>query len=368
LPKLYSIHKGTVVSIQSFGCFVRLGDGSDYKDGLLHISRLSASGRVDKVEDMLSQDDKVHVKVVEVKDEEEKYSVDMRHVNQTSGEDQDPNNVNVHVGGGKGKGGKPEPIRIGAIQATTCTRCGATGHMAKECWGAAGKSYELLGEMPAENLKAPSDDVDKPPSGVVGHDAKTVKAALKAFLAKKEPGAASSDSSSPGKKKRKKEKKSKKKEKKVQKKERKKMKKSLKKEKKEQKKKIKELQSKLGGQKKKGEAAQDDKDAKEQLSDVKVGDKMVRKGKFCTVIKVDYSVDPPSVMVEMEEGKNTVGTELNLLKRAPAPVKEVKGKKEKENEKKEKTANGAKPEESGSDSDSSSSSSEEKEDRKAHKG
>merc|ERR1712151_730335 len=78
LPKLYSVHKGSIVSVQSYGAFVRLGDGSEYKDGLLHVSRISASGRVEKVDDVVSQDETVHVKVVEVKEEEGKYSLDMR--------------------------------------------------------------------------------------------------------------------------------------------------------------------------------------------------------------------------------------------------------------------------------------------------
>eukprot|EP00913_Durusdinium_trenchii_P027650 g25931.t1 len=36
------------------------------KDGLLHISRLSASGRVDSVADVVSQDDIVWVKAMEL--------------------------------------------------------------------------------------------------------------------------------------------------------------------------------------------------------------------------------------------------------------------------------------------------------------
>lgn len=32
IPKLYSIHKGTIVRVQDYGAFVRLGDGSKYKE------------------------------------------------------------------------------------------------------------------------------------------------------------------------------------------------------------------------------------------------------------------------------------------------------------------------------------------------
>merc|ERR1712039_551664 len=132
---------------------------------------------------VVSQDEPVYVKVVEVKEEEGKYSLDMRFVNQTTGEDKDPNNVQVDVGGGKGKGGKADPIRIGAVQAVTCTRCGARGHFAKECFAASGKHYELVEELPTE----PSSG-DKPPSGVAEHDPKVVKAALKAYMKKKGEG------------------------------------------------------------------------------------------------------------------------------------------------------------------------------------
>merc|ERR1712151_71709 len=190
LPKLYSVHKGSIVSVQTYGAFVRLGDGSEYKDGLLHVSRISASGRVDKVDDVVSQDETVYVKVVEVKEEEGKYSLDMRFVNQTTGEDKDPNNVQVDAGGGKGKGGKADPIRIGAVQATTCTRCGARGHFAKECWAVSGKQYDLVEELPPD---VPSGD--KPPSGAAEHDQKMVKAALKAYLKKQQSGEGSSSSS-----------------------------------------------------------------------------------------------------------------------------------------------------------------------------
>ena len=62
---------GRVVGIQPFGAFVELLPG---KDGLLHISRV-AQGRVEKVEDVLSVGDEVHVKVIEV-DEKGKVSLD----------------------------------------------------------------------------------------------------------------------------------------------------------------------------------------------------------------------------------------------------------------------------------------------------
>lgn len=61
---------GPVVTIAPFGAFVELMPG---RDGLIHISKLS-SGRVNKVEDVVSVGDKVHVKVVGV-DERGKVSL-----------------------------------------------------------------------------------------------------------------------------------------------------------------------------------------------------------------------------------------------------------------------------------------------------
>mmetsp|Transcript_43142 Transcript_43142/g.99399 ORF Transcript_43142/g.99399 Transcript_43142/m.99399 type:complete len:325 (-) Transcript_43142:48-1022(-) len=180
LPALNSIHKGTVVRVQSFGAFVRLGDGSKYKDGLLHISRLSASGRVEKVEDVVTNDDVVWVKVCEVRDEEGKFSVDMRFVGQKDGEDKDPNNTQADAGGGgKGKG-KPPPIRIGAVQATTCSRCGAKGHSARECWAAGGAQYDLLEEPPASERLTSGPEGSSATLG--GHPTEVARRALKAYI------------------------------------------------------------------------------------------------------------------------------------------------------------------------------------------
>jgi len=85
LPELHSVHRGTVVSVQPFGAFVQLGNGEEYKDGLVHISCISAAERPERVEDYLSMGDTVWVKVMEVKEEDLKYSLDMRYVNQKDG-------------------------------------------------------------------------------------------------------------------------------------------------------------------------------------------------------------------------------------------------------------------------------------------
>eukprot|EP00439_Symbiodinium_sp_Y106_P051891 s887_g6.t3 len=204
----------------------RKGQRCCLHDGLLHISRLSASGRVEAVADVLAQDDAVWVKVVEVREEEGKFSLDMRFVGQRDGEDQDPNNVQADAGKGKGQGkSAPEPIRIGAIQATTCSRCGARGHSARECWAGGGKQYDLVEEAPESSGKAGGRGLE---DAAGGHDAATVKKALQEYFKRKAAGEDSSSSSSSSDKKKKKKKK---KEKKKDKKEKKKKKKDKKKDK-----------------------------------------------------------------------------------------------------------------------------------------
>lgn len=86
LPELGSVHRGVVVSIQSFGAFVQLGDGAICKDGLLHISSISEE-RVDRIEDVLDVGAVVWCKVSSIKEDEDKYSLDMRRVSQKDGTD-----------------------------------------------------------------------------------------------------------------------------------------------------------------------------------------------------------------------------------------------------------------------------------------
>ena len=57
-------YEGTVKKIVDFGAFVELPDGTD---GLLHISKLSKDKRVDNVNDVLKEGDKVTVEILEFK-------------------------------------------------------------------------------------------------------------------------------------------------------------------------------------------------------------------------------------------------------------------------------------------------------------
>jgi polyribonucleotide nucleotidyltransferase len=57
------VYDGKVVNITKFGAFVNILPG---RDGLLHISRLDGSKRVERVEDYLSEGDELKVRVREI--------------------------------------------------------------------------------------------------------------------------------------------------------------------------------------------------------------------------------------------------------------------------------------------------------------
>ncbi|MDE7365263.1 MAG: polyribonucleotide nucleotidyltransferase [Ruminococcus sp.] len=61
-PEVGAIYRGKVVRIMDFGAFVEIVPGMD---GLVHISKLDKS-RVEKVEDIVSVDDEIVVKVIEI--------------------------------------------------------------------------------------------------------------------------------------------------------------------------------------------------------------------------------------------------------------------------------------------------------------
>lgn len=59
-PEMGEVYEGEVVNITKFGAFVNILPG---RDGLLHISKLDGSKRVERVEDYLDLGDKIQVKV-----------------------------------------------------------------------------------------------------------------------------------------------------------------------------------------------------------------------------------------------------------------------------------------------------------------
>uniref|UniRef100_A0A8C5G868 Zinc finger CCHC domain-containing protein 17 n=1 Tax=Gouania willdenowi TaxID=441366 RepID=A0A8C5G868_GOUWI len=94
LPPLYSIFKGEVVSVQTYGAFVRLPGYR--KQGLVHVSEMSAS-RVESASEIVDMGEQVWIKVHWERGREEcdkvKLSFSMKAVNQGTGRDLDPNNV-----------------------------------------------------------------------------------------------------------------------------------------------------------------------------------------------------------------------------------------------------------------------------------
>ena len=73
------IYYGTVTKIMAFGAFVDLGFGG--KEGLVHISKIS-NERINKIEDVLHEGDKVTVKVIGI-DEQGKINLTMKDLNET---------------------------------------------------------------------------------------------------------------------------------------------------------------------------------------------------------------------------------------------------------------------------------------------
>ncbi|CAE7313410.1 pnp [Symbiodinium natans] len=95
LPRENSIHRGIIVCTKEYGAFVQLGKGEKYKDGFLHIGCLPAPPGVERLEvvnSVVREGDKVWVKVRDVDEDNGKYALDMRFVHQEDGRDLDPFN------------------------------------------------------------------------------------------------------------------------------------------------------------------------------------------------------------------------------------------------------------------------------------
>lgn len=162
LPALHLVFQGEVASVQKYGVFVSIPGYR--RHGLVHVSQMS-SARIEDPAEMLAKGEKVYCKVISVETEGAKVGLSMKLVNQTTGQDLDPNNVQLSQDEKKRKrffaGDKP-PIELGAVYDTTCRNCGGHGHLAMECFvGKGGKQYNLLPEL--EDM-VPSDSDPPPPS------------------------------------------------------------------------------------------------------------------------------------------------------------------------------------------------------------
>ncbi|XP_034455472.1 nucleolar protein of 40 kDa [Hippoglossus hippoglossus] len=163
LPPLYSIAKGEVVSVQTYGAFVRLPGYK--KEGLVHVSEMSAS-RVESASEIVDVGEQVWIKVIgkEIRDEKVKMSFSMKAVNQGTGRDLDPNNVNAEQDARRRKMFRDQTgnrITLEAVLNTTCAKCGCKGHFTKDCFSAPGLQYALL---PDEEAGEPRQQQQQQPS------------------------------------------------------------------------------------------------------------------------------------------------------------------------------------------------------------
>ncbi|GAE94013.1 general stress protein 13 [Gracilibacillus boraciitolerans JCM 21714] len=80
--------EGIVTGVQPYGAFVSI---SDDVQGLVHISEVK-NGFVKDITDHVQQGDKVKVKIIEVKDDDNKYALSIRALED---EEKQPKNENV---------------------------------------------------------------------------------------------------------------------------------------------------------------------------------------------------------------------------------------------------------------------------------
>jgi len=131
-PPPNTVQKGTVTRIEPYGCFVQL---QQYRArGLVHKSQL-AQYRVDSVEDAVSLNDTVYVKVVDVQREQDEDSGKVRHrislsmkfASQDDGTDLDPSGEKAaedmarRGGGGEGGRGGQGGGDLGMVQNEAAT-------------------------------------------------------------------------------------------------------------------------------------------------------------------------------------------------------------------------------------------------------
>lgn len=147
LPELHSIFRGEVTSLQPYGIFVKM-PGCE-KHGLVHISQISNS-RVERPEEVVDLKEKIYCKVISIEPDGQKVSLSMKVVNQTTGQDLDPNQVQTSRDEQHRKKDFKEfpKIELGAVFDTVCKKCGGKGHLAQDCFHVpGGKSYELIEEV-----------------------------------------------------------------------------------------------------------------------------------------------------------------------------------------------------------------------------
>ena len=145
-PEQFSVHRGEVRSIQSYGVFVHL---PGFKDGLVHVSQM-AGYRVEDPNDIVSVGEQVWVKVLDV-GADQKLSLSMKLVDQTTGRDEDPDHTEAAMGAERKGGGG----RQGPIQFSENTALGAVSLNKDQQMG--GGHYDLVGSEEEEAYQAEAD-------------------------------------------------------------------------------------------------------------------------------------------------------------------------------------------------------------------
>ncbi|XP_058475689.1 nucleolar protein of 40 kDa [Solea solea] len=201
LPPLFSIAKGEVVSVQTYGAFVRLPGYK--KEGLVHVSEMSAS-RVESASEIVDVGEQVWIKVIgrEIRDDKVKMSFSMKSVNQGTGRDLDPNNVMAEQDSRRRRQFRDQTgnrITLEAVLNTTCSKCGCKGHFTKDCFSAPGLQYALLPEEDDEGPQQPQQPQQQTSTAALQQDSdkkKKKKKEKKMKKRKRERKESESDSSS----------------------------------------------------------------------------------------------------------------------------------------------------------------------------
>ncbi|CAL8296592.1 unnamed protein product [Lota lota] len=200
LPPMYSIAKGEVVSVQTYGAFVRLPGYK--KEGLVHVSEMSAS-RVENAAEIVDMGEQVWIKVIgrEIQGEKVKLSFSMKAVNQGTGRDMDPNNVMAEQDERRRRSFKDHTgrrITLEAVLNTTCAKCGCKGHFTKDCFSTPGLQYALLPDVGEEESPQPQQPAATVPQQQDPEKKKKKKKEKKEKKAKKKRKRERKDSDSDG--------------------------------------------------------------------------------------------------------------------------------------------------------------------------
>lgn len=147
-PALYSVFQGQVASVKEYGVFVKIPGGS--RQGLVHKSQISQS-KVDDPSEMFARGEMIYCKVISIQEDGEKIGLAMKTVNQTTGQDQDPNNIELSQDEKRrrqfGDRSQRQKIVLEAVLDTTCKKCGGKGHMAQDCFKTGEGSYDLIPDL-----------------------------------------------------------------------------------------------------------------------------------------------------------------------------------------------------------------------------